>query len=421
LILNETVTVSYNRSCFQNFSRFSFFHSFIVAKGMVDTGRGVGRNQSDKIKESKLPKNHKLEDVFLGHLSSKSLFSTFSTSSTYCLCESDDNPLWQFQHRQLNYGYRTCETMYEALLSLFYFHNEFVNIWLHYIGTLLLLWKTYRYYLAYSPQISTLSLEYQYDFLVLFICIIMGNCFPILTSGLCHHFYCINQSIHKLCWYLDFLGMLSGITFVSSNFLYLTFYCDHHPNHQSLLSYHSSSGLSSSSSAASIPPVSPVTLLTTFSTFHYIITVLVGGYVIAMYLCWKRYQERLSKNELLPKDRFPEFSSTLSGYSGFVYFVSLGGSIVFVSEYLSHPTLNSIFLQSCLYPLAMAMGIVIFAQGSIPEKYHTIFGVSPHFFDFLGHSHQLWHIVSLAVLYFWIDVIFQHYEVRYNMGCPFNF
>ncbi len=366
--------------------------------------RKKNQNESTKSTNSDASgKSHRFEDVYLSHL---------STKAPFCLCEADEVPDWQFQHRQLNYGYRTCETFYEAFLSLFYFHNEFINIWLHYLGTVALLWKAWAYYQQLSPTITTLPLEYKYDFYVMFVCIIMGNCFPILTSGLCHHFYCISQEIHRFCWYLDFIGMLSGITFVSSNFLYLTFYCTHHPNHtDETMSNPSITGLSHDDQQH--PP-----LLKNYSTYHQLLTLSLGGYLIAMYLCWKRYQERLSKEQLFPKDRFPEFSSTLSFYSVFTYILSIGCSVYFHPQYLTHPILSEILLQSCLYPLAMAMGIVVFAQGSIPERFHNLFGVSQHFFDLLGHSHQLWHIVSFLVLFYWIDVIIFHYNIRANMTCP---
>jgi hypothetical protein len=350
-----------------------------------------------------LQKTHNLNDVFLAH---------FTKRISYCLCEAPHNPEWQFQHRQLYYGYRTCDTFYEAFMSLFYFHNEFVNIWLHYIGTILLLWKTYSYYSFYAPQMMNAPTEYQYDFYLLFICVLMGNSFPILTSGLCHHFYCVSQYLHRLCWYLDFMGMLSGINFVTANFLYLTFYCEIHPNH----SVDSTTNLPIVQGNNSSEAVIPV-LFNQYTTYHTIITILIGGYFIAMYFCWGKYHLRLRKEELLPKDRFPEFSQTLSLYSIFAYLISILSTVYFHPEYLADSILSNILIQSGLYPLAMAMGIVVFAQGSIPERFHGLFGVSKHFFDFVGHSHQLWHIVSLVVLYFWMDVIFAHYEVRYHMTC----
>lgn len=239
----------------------------------------------------------------------------------------------------------------------------------------------------------------------------MGNCFPILASGLCHQFYCINQKVHKCCWFLDFMGMLSGITFVSSNFLYLTFYCIHHPHHQP------GETTTPSSSFASSPDTLPP-LLSSYSIYHQLLTILIGGYFVAMYLCWQRYTIRLSREHLFPKDRFPEFSSTLTVYSVFVYTISILYSVYLHPEYLTDAALKSVLIESCLYPVAMGLGIVIFAQGAFPERLNDWWGLPSHFFDLVGHSHQWWHIVSFTVLFFWIDVVFHHYELRQQMTCP---
>lgn len=328
----------------------------------------------------------------------------WTRSAPYCLCEANTVPDWQFQHRRMRFGYRKALSFSDTIYSLFYFHNESVNIWLHYLGTAALLWKIWCYYQKYDSVIFSASPEYQFDFYVLFLCTLMGNCFPILTSGLCHHFYCINQNIHKGCWFLDFMGMLSGITFVSSNFLYLTFYCMHHPDHQP--------------GASSASPDARPTLLSTYSLYHQLLTILIGGYLLAIYFCWKRYSPRLSREHLFPKDRFPEFSSTLTFYSIFVYTISIGYSVFLHPEYLSDPVLRSILIESCLYPVAMGLGIVVFAQGAIPERFNDFWGLPSHFFDLVGHSHQWWHVVSFTVLFFWIDVVFHHYEVKQQMTCP---
>ena len=356
--------------------------------------------QKDIIKESlEKPNDPKvsstLQEVFLWQL---------SQTAPYCLCEVHQLPEWQFQHRRMNYGYRSVSTFSGALWSLFYFHNEFINIWLHYLGTLALLWKTWTYYQHYASEISSSTFEYQLDFYILFLCTLLGNCLPILTSGLCHHFYCINQQFHMSCWFLDFLGMLSGITFVSSNFMYITFYCIHHPEHR----IHNE---------LSVPAPTSPPLLSTFSIYHQLLALLLGGYIAAMYWCWRQYRIRLSKPVLQPKDRFPEFSSTLTMYSVFIYSLSIGWSVLLHPQYLTDPVLSQILLRSALYPAAMGLGIVIFAQGAIPERLNSLFGLPSYFFDFIGHSHQCWHVVSFVVLYYWIDVIFHHYDVRESMSC----
>lgn len=295
-----------------------------------------------------------------------------------CLCTIPDVPIWQAQLAGINNGYRTCNNFYDAFMSLFYWHNESMNIWIHYGGSVMLAFRAHHFgnliwqQFTYSPHPF-----WEKTFLIC--CILMGQVFPILFSALCHHFYCVSKVWHIRCWYLDFFGILSGITWGALSFLYLAFY-------------------------------STTTLMVTF------MVVVVSGHLYALYHCWVRFSRRANVEPLQPRDRMPEFSFVLSSFSALCYISTVIPTLYFhANDYLSHPDLFEVATKSCMYPAGMALGIVIFAQGHIPERFTGIFGLSDHFFDYFGHSHQWWHIVSFTLLYLWIEVIYKHYKARMDI------
>ncbi len=217
--------------------------------------------------------------------------------------------------------------------------------------------------------------------MILFVSVVLGNIVPIFLSAFCHHFYCVNHEWHTLCWFLDFIGILTGELCGGISFIYLAFYCN--------------------------PYLS--------GTLIYVILV---GYVLTLQWCWKRYIKRVSKAELVPHDRIPEFSRYLSGYGFFASVLPLVLSSAVHTEYWSDPQLFVIFVCSCVGPVLMALGIVVFAQGHVPERFSAQLGVSPDFFDFAGHSHQMWHFVSAGLMFGWIAVLQRHYQARMDYGCP---
>jgi adiponectin receptor len=294
-----------------------------------------------------------------------------------CLCSMSDVPPWQSQLAGIHHGYRTTYTFYDAFMSLFYWHNESMNIWIHYVGTGLLAWRGWHYG-GLILQHETSSEQPMFEKLLLIVSIIMGCVLPIFFSAVCHNFYCISQRWHKLFWFLDFFGILSGITWGALNFIFLAFY-------------------------SNLPMQMTLAIL------------IFTGKFFAINYCWKPFSKRMDVIPLHPKDRMPEFSFVLSSFSLFSYSLTIIPTLYYHSaEYFNHPALFEVAMKSCLFPLGMALGIVLFAQGHIPERFTGAFGVSRDYFDFFGHSHQCWHVLSFALLFFAIEVTYQHYDARVN-------
>lgn len=327
----------------------------------------------------------------------------------WCICLANDLPGWHFRHRGVKGGYRKCPTFYSALVSLFYWHNESVNIWSHYIAAALLSLHVYSMRSIFEHH-STLQAEQA----VVVTCWVGGNILPMIFSAFCHQFYCVNKKWHTACWFLDFFGILSGMLFGGVSFIYLAFYCN--PELMFALLY-----------------------------------VLIVGYILSIQWCWKKFRLRTRAFNLYPFDRFarsilfypvwygsseafnlsalditlswfrfPEFSSFLCTYGAVATGVPLLLTAYVCREYLVHSAFRSIYLLCALGPMLMACGIIFFAQGHFPERFCNQFGVPIDFFDIIGHSHQWWHIVSALLMFFWIDLTAKHYQLRLDEGCVFH-
>lgn len=301
----------------------------------------------------------------------------WANASSHCLCTNKELPSWHFQHRGIHFGYRKPNTSFQDIFySLFRFHNESINIWSHYIAIILILaffaYQTDGFKLLFRGSIM--------DNIVLCSNVFFANIMPMFSSAFCHHFYCVDKKWHKFCWFFDFSGILVGMLFGGIGFAYFAFYC------QKLYAL-------------------------------YYIIFLVGLCIFAYRWCWFHYDIRLSKEVLIPVDRFPEFSFSLSSFVTFSSFIPLGVALYLKQEYLSDPHFFPITIYSIVSPVLLSIGVMVFAQGGFPERFSSTFGLPDHFFDFIGHSHQLWHFTTFGVMFCWIIVIVAHYRARVESLC----
>jgi len=93
-------------------------------------------------------------------------------------------------------------------------------------------------------------------------------------------------------------------------------------------------------------------------------------------------------------------------------------AIFLLPEYSTNSVFLEILVKSVAGPVIMSLGIVCFAQGNFPERFASSFGVKEGFFDFIGHSHQWWHVLSAVLQFCWIYLCRQHFEARIHYGCP---
>lgn len=181
------------------------------------------------------------------------------------------------QHRGLSSGYRYAPSFWSAFFSLFHWHNESINIWSHYLTVLGLLYQLHYTWVASDTPIigpDGSHEDHRTQISIIIALNICGNVLPIFVSAFCHQFYCINRRWHAVCWFLDFLGILTGMVGAGTAFAYLSFYC--RPMLLGLVLY----GMA-------------------------------VAYVLAIQICWRKYLVRALADELVPADRFPEFSKVV--------------------------------------------------------------------------------------------------------------
>jgi predicted membrane channel-forming protein YqfA (hemolysin III family) len=255
-------------------------------------------------------------------------------------------------------------------------------MWIHYVGTVGLI-----IYFAHVTDYGRVFEMHRggdlLDRVVVFAVFICANVFPMFSSAFCHNFYCVSKETHLFCWYFDFLGMLTGMFIGGIGHMYFAFYCQ-----KEIAMY-----------------------------YAILLAVL---YVVAFSWCWSKYSVRLRRDKLVPKDRFPEFSFSLTAYVCFASYIPVAVTY-YCDEYTSEGPLNDLFFYAVLSPVLLSLGIVVFAQGGLPERFFgPKLGFPENFFDMVGHSHQLWHVTSATVLFNWVYVTVRHFEIRIQQSCPIS-
>lgn len=174
---------------------------------------------------------------------------------------------------------------------------------------------------------------------------------------------------------MDFIGIIMGMYICGIGYIYFTFYC----------------------------------------FFDYMVAYLIlltGILFLSVRWCWSRFTVRLNAPLLQPNDRFPEFSSSLSTFLIFASFLPLLVTWFYRKEYHENHGLFWILVDSTICPILLSVGVLVFAQGAVPERFF-----SPNIFDFIGHSHQLWHVTTAVVMFLLTSTLIQHFHCRVEYGC----
>jgi len=149
-----------------------------------------------------------------------------------------------------------------------------VNIWTHYLTVIGLLYQLHYTWVSTAPPITNpdgSTEDHRTQIATIIALNICGNVLPIFVSAFCHQFYCIDRRWHAVCWFLDFLGILTGMVGAGTAFAFLSFYCR------------------------------PMLM-------GFVLYGMAVAYILAIQICWSKYLVRAFADELIPADRFPEFS-----------------------------------------------------------------------------------------------------------------
>ena len=289
----------------------------------------------------------------------------------YELVTRSELPSWHTHIPFVETGYRRCRTFSSCVCSVVKLHNESANIWLHLPASFLLV--PYLIYLLNHSAIASDS-GWDFDLAVVYMSVLFGNVSTLLLSGLCHTFYCLSQRAHNFCWFLDFIGLLTGILGGGIGLGHFSFKC------------------------------CPALHAVYFSAMAVMYPLSLGG-------AWRGYRLHLTKQPLNPNNGFPEFLLPLTVFNLFSWISVLVVDKAFLPEYSSDPKLMHAWNLAALCPMLLMAGSV-FQACNIPERF-----VPQGMCDIWGHSHQLWHVCGMVLMWVWVHAITVHYEARKEYRC----
>jgi hypothetical protein len=174
---------------------------------------------------------------------------------------------------------------------------------------------------------------------------------------------------------MDYLGIIGGMYVNGFGFLYFSFYCNR----------------------------------TFVAAWMAMLTILIA---MCIMWCWKRFDDRLAADTLVPSDRFPEFSTSITTFVVFASYIPVALGWLTSTLHAEDQDYHWILVESTIVQVLLAIGIVVFAKGAIPERFFN-----GNMFDIVGHSHQLWHLVSAVVMFFLADAVIDHYILRVRDEC----
>jgi adiponectin receptor len=141
----------------------------------------------------------------------------------YSLVHWDDVPYWQQDNHHIHGSYRRPSGCYhKSFASLFYLHNETVNIYTHLIPALAALPGAFLLYKIFEPRYARASKSDVFAFC----CFFFGAAICLGMSATFHTISNHSASVNKLGNQLDYVGivlLISG-SFVPS--IYYGFWCN---------------------------------------------------------------------------------------------------------------------------------------------------------------------------------------------------
>ncbi|KAL3900830.1 MAG: hypothetical protein SGCHY_001052 [Lobulomycetales sp.] len=263
--------------------------------------------------------------------------------------ELSQMPLWIADNRFILSGYRQiCNSYSDCLLSLFYLHNEFVNIYSHGIGVIFcILWWTLDEYSKYASTTTS-------DRLALF-CFLLGSAICMGCSTLFHLFCCHSQECSMKFQKLDYLGICGIIIGSFVPIAYYGFYCN-------------------------------------FAMQAIYISVMTIGCAVTIFL---------SVSSIFVDPRYRNLR-----IGSFMAFYAMGAFplIHLFSIYPVDFVTKAVSFFALMKMTAILLVAVIFYAMRLPERFF------PGTFDIFGHSHQIWHIlIFISVLALLLRLTIQIY------------
>jgi hypothetical protein len=125
---------------------------------------------------------------------------------------------------------------------------------------------------------------------------------------------------------------------------------------------------------------------------------------------WKEFDKRSRKEILEPSDRFPEFSKSLVSFSLLCNHIPLAiGWNFFCGEDCKY---RGIFRGRLQIYICFFIAMYACAKGGFPERLFQ-----GNAFDLVGHSHQVWHLISAVGMMYLADNFIDQYLIYAEYGC----
>ncbi|XP_022211481.1 progestin and adipoQ receptor family member 3 isoform X1 [Drosophila obscura] len=269
------------------------------------------------------------------------------------LCNFDDAPSHLKFNPYIRRGYRTFLSNKLCLQSIFWWTNETINIWSHLAGCILFIALTIF-------DFQFLRIHASLTDQVLVVCLLVCFCLCMLMSAIYHIFSCKSEEHYELFLSVDFLGISLSLVAIYISGMYYAFWC-----HTFLRTLYSTiaMGMFGLAIAVQIPKLN----------------VSMNGKVSVL-LLWSAYG-------VIPLGHWA---------------VAMGG--------LENELVRLMAPRIVVMYLLCLIAFVFYAA-KIPERWFT------GKVDFVGHSHNWWHLIIVAAFYHWHNTGLVYAEYRLNNGC----
>ncbi|CAF1404372.1 unnamed protein product [Didymodactylos carnosus] len=252
-------------------------------------------------------------------------------------------------------GYRRDLSWYECVVSFFLFHNETLNVWTHFFGFGLFTFYLIRDFIWSEHNNKLFSTANMDDYLMLLL-YLLSVIFCMLSSTMLHLLSGCSAKIYSSCLQLDLLGIAIATLASICIELHLLFKCDLYTKY--------------------FYQTSAVLLIATIVFDHV-----------------------LKPDNTINSTGF--IAVALAGFIPVLHWIYVNGYNSNVQYFLLH---------IMLFYAIFGVGIFFF-RTKIPERF------APGCFDYMGASHQLWHIFSTVAFYWWYQHTVEFIKYHQTHAC----
>ncbi|RIB03704.1 hemolysin-III channel protein Izh2 [Gigaspora rosea] len=322
----------------------AFLGRFIPKSTVIEETTSINSRNVDILdKREENQVNDNINDLNNNNVSNSKVTREITTyglifgSKANLLCNFGDLPSWYQDNRDILRGYRKPTSSYiECIYSLFYIHNEFINIWSHFLGAIIFAFLSFVTYFFVLDQPTVVW----QDFVVVYT-FLSGAVICLGFSSTFHTLCCHSEKVSADWNRCDYVGIVTLIVGSFYPTIYYGFYCDYN-----------------------------------WMIFYLSLITILGVVTICV--------------AVLPRFRSPHyrwFRTSLFLAMGLSAIVPLAHGITLygIDACFKSNSLNYVCCMGLLYVIG-----ALFYGARIPERWY------PGTFDIFGSSHQIFHLFVVA-------------------------